>query len=60
MNKPKTNRDIENVEAWAEIIADILHHVPPDKRASTPCRLLRYFKVDVEPRRKADLHFEAL
>jgi hypothetical protein len=29
----ETDKDIENVEAWAEIIADLLHHAPPDKRA---------------------------
>jgi hypothetical protein len=29
----ETDKDIENVEAWAEVVADLLHHVPPDKRA---------------------------
>jgi hypothetical protein len=32
MTKSETDRDIENVEAWAEIIGDVLYHVPPDKR----------------------------
>jgi hypothetical protein len=33
MSKPETDRDIENVEAWAEVIADVLYRVPADKRA---------------------------
>jgi hypothetical protein len=33
MTKSETDRDIENVEAWAEIIGDVLYHVPPDRRA---------------------------
>ena len=32
MTKSETDRDIENVEAWAEVVADLLYHVPPDKR----------------------------
>jgi hypothetical protein len=28
----ETDKDIENVEAWAEVVADLLYHVPPDKR----------------------------
>ena len=31
--KPETERDIGNVEAWAEIIGDLLFHVPADNRA---------------------------
>ena len=29
----ETDKDIENVEAWAEVVADLLHHVSPDRRA---------------------------
>jgi len=29
---PETDRDIENLEAWAEIIRNVLWHVPPDRR----------------------------
>ena len=32
MTKSKTDKDIENVEAWAEVVADLLYHVPPNKR----------------------------
>lgn len=29
---PETDKDVENVEAWAQIIAHLLYHVPGDKR----------------------------
>jgi hypothetical protein len=30
----ETDKDVENVEAWATIIADLLCHAPPDRRAA--------------------------
>jgi len=30
---PETDKDVENVEAWAEVIEDLLYLVPPDKRS---------------------------
>ena len=37
MNKrSETAKDISNVEAWAEIIGDMLHHVPPELRVTRP------------------------
>jgi hypothetical protein len=34
MGKPETDRDIGNAEAWAEVVGDVLLHVPPDRRAA--------------------------
>jgi hypothetical protein len=30
----ETDKHVENVEAWAEIIADFLYHASPDRRAA--------------------------
>lgn len=33
MIKGETDKDVSNVEAWAEVIEDLLHCVPHDRRA---------------------------
>jgi hypothetical protein len=44
--KSETSADIENVEAWAEIIKDVLWHVPPDKRSAILLLATRHEDVE--------------
>jgi hypothetical protein len=34
--KAENREDIENVDAWAEVIGDLLHHVPSERRSAAP------------------------
>jgi hypothetical protein len=51
MIKPETDHDIENVEAWAEIIADILHHVPPAKRTQVLALASKNEEIEAQKRK---------
>src|SRR5262249_17273067 len=50
MSNPETDHDIENVEAWAEIIGDLLHHVPPDKRTDVLALASKNEEIEAQER----------
>src|SRR5262245_18905124 len=41
MKTPETEKDMNNVEAWAEVVRDMLRLVPPDHRLAVLALVLR-------------------
>jgi hypothetical protein len=49
----ETDKDVENIEAWAEIVADLLCHVPPDRRADVLELAAKNEEAEAQERREA-------
>jgi hypothetical protein len=49
----ETEKDIANVEAWAEIIADVLWHVPQDKRLTVLALATKNEEAEAQERKAA-------
>lgn len=42
--KPKDQKDIENVEAWAEVVKSLLYPLPSDRRAEVMTQMISRFE----------------
>jgi hypothetical protein len=50
----ETDEDNKNVEAWAEVVADLLRHVPPDKRDEVLALATKNEEVKAQEREEAN------